>query len=255
MARVVVISGGGTGIGFGAAGAFAADGEQVVLIGRRAEVLEKAAARLAAEHDRAPAPVTLTADLSDPGEADRVAREIGGRFEQVDVLVNSAGGNAALGAPAGRTEGTAEAAWHWQENFKANTLTAVLLTEALKDRLAAPGGRVLLISSIAAYRGSGTGSYGASKAALHPYAYDLSAELGPRGITVNVIAPGYIAETEFFRGALSAERERTLIDQTDNRRAGRPEDVARTARWLASPAAGHITAQIIQINGGSERGR
>ncbi|WP_327675369.1 SDR family NAD(P)-dependent oxidoreductase [Kitasatospora sp. NBC_00458] len=255
MARVVVVSGGGTGIGYAVAEAFAGEGEQVVLTGRRAEVLDRAAERLRAAHPGAPAPVALAADLSDPAGAGLVAAGIGERWERVDVLVNSAGGNAALGAPAGRTDGLAGAAWHWQENFRANTLTAVLLTEALKERLAAPGGRVLLIGSIAAYRGSGSGSYGAAKAALHPYAYDLSAELGPRGITVNVIAPGYVADTGFFRGALSPEREKTLVEQADTRRAGRPSDVAETARWLASPGAGHLTAQIIQVNGGAEHGR
>ncbi|MGW2546468.1 SDR family NAD(P)-dependent oxidoreductase [Kitasatospora sp. NPDC001574] len=255
MTRVVVVSGGGTGIGYAVAGAFAGDGEQVVLVGRRTEVLDRAVDRLRAAHPGAPVPVGLTADLSDPDGAGRVARSIGERWERVDVLVNAAGGNAALGSPADRPDALAGAAREWEENFRANTLTAVLLTEALRERLAAPGGRVLLIGSIAAYRGSGSGSYGAAKAALHPYAYDLSAQLGPRGITVNVIAPGYVADTEFFRGELSAERETTLVAQADTRRAGRPADVAETARWLAAPSAGHVTAQIIQVNGGAEHGR
>ncbi|MCD0484178.1 SDR family oxidoreductase [Streptacidiphilus sp. ASG 303] len=255
MARVVVISGGGTGIGFGVAEAFAADGEQLVLVGRRAEVLDRAAARLRTAFPGIPAPLAVAADLADPAGAEHAAKAVGERWDRVDVLVNSAGGNAALGAPADRTGGLAGTAWHWEQNFRANTLTAVLLTEALKDRLATPGGRVVLVSSIAAYRGSGSGSYGGSKAALHPYAYDLSAELGPRGVTVNVVAPGYVADTEFFRGALSAERERTLVAQTDTGRAGLPEDVAATVRWLASPEAGQITAQVVQVNGGAERGR
>ena len=166
------------------------------------------------------------------------------------MLVNNAGGNVALGeGAAGLT--TAEL---WTGNFRANVLTAVLLTEALRDLLA-DNGRVLLLSSIAAVRGGGSGSYGAAKAALHPYAYDLAAALGPRGITANVIAPGYIADTEFFGGGLSEERRRFLVGQTLNGRVGVPEDVASLAHWLASPGGAHVTGQILQVNGGAERGR
>ncbi|MFD8811397.1 SDR family NAD(P)-dependent oxidoreductase, partial [Streptomyces sp. NPDC059627] len=142
----------------------------------------------------------------------------------------------------------------WTGNFRQNTLSSVLLTEALKDRLADPGGRVLFISSIAAFRGSGSGSYAASKAALHPYAHDLARELGPRGVTVNVIAPGYIEDTDFFGGPVAQARREQLVAETSTGRAGIPGDVAATLHWLASPAAGHITSQIIQVNGGAERG-
>lgn len=205
----------------------------------------------------APKPLTIAADLADHEAAGAVAAEIADRVGQVDVLVAAAGGNATLAAEAGQTDGLAGVAWHWTENFRANTLTAVLLTEALRPRLA-DGARVLLISSIAAYRGSGSGSYGASKAALHPYAYDLAAVLGDHQITVNVVAPGYIEQTEFFHGKLSSDRERMLVAQTSTGRPGTPSDVAATVHWLASPAAGHVTAQVIQViqvNGGAERGR
>jgi len=141
----------------------------------------------------------------------------------------------------------------WGVNFRANTLTAVLLTEALKDQLSSPG-RVLFLSSIAAYRGSGSGAYAASKAALHPYAHDLARQLGPRGITVNVVAPGYIEDTEFFGGAMSEERRERLIGETSNGRVGTPADVAETLYWLASEGAGHVTSQVVQVNGGAERG-
>lgn len=246
--RVVVVSGGGSGIGRAIAERFAADGDAVVIVGRRLDVLRQAA-------DAITGSVTpFAADLTEPGSVEELAEEVRSRFGRVDVLVNNAGGNAVFGAPDGATDGVAGAAWHWLGNFKANTLTAVLLTEGLRD-LIASNGRVLFLSSIAAYRGSGSGSYAASKAALHPYAFDLAAALGPRGITVNVVAPGYIAGTEFFPGGVSAERERMLIEQTANKRAGVATDLAETVYWLASPGAGHVTAQILQVNGGAERGR
>jgi 3-oxoacyl-[acyl-carrier protein] reductase len=247
VARTVVVSGGGTGIGREVAARFAAQGDDVVIVGRRADVLDRVAKDLGG---------TVTPVVADLAEADGAARVrdlVAERYGRVDVLVNSAGGNVQLGGdepPAG----LAGVAWHWVGNFRSNVLTAVLLTEALADLYADPG-RIVLVSSIAAYRGSGSGSYGGAKAALHPYAFDLAARLGPRGVTVNVVAPGYIEETEFFAGSLSDERRRTLIGQTFDGRPGTVGDVASTVQWLCSPEAGHITAQIVQINGGALLGR
>ncbi|MFJ6577173.1 SDR family NAD(P)-dependent oxidoreductase [Streptomyces sp. NPDC091368] len=279
MSRVVVISGGGTGIGRATAELFARAGDRVVLVGRRADPLKRTADEITetlARHGAGDDPhgagagtstgsgagagagaevTTVVADLSETAGARHVRDVVREQFGRVDVLVNSAGGNAAFGSPAGDGDPLDETAEHWLGNFRSNVLTAVLLTEALRDLLASPGGRVVLVSSIAAYRGSGSGSYGASKAALHPYTYDLAAALGPRGITVNAVAPGYVADTEFFRDTLAPERERTLVGQTLNGRAGVPDDVARTVRWLAAPESSHVTAQIVQVNGGAERGR
>ncbi|MDT0267143.1 SDR family oxidoreductase [Streptomyces sp. DSM 44915] len=247
-ARTVVISGGGTGIGFATALAFARDGDVPVLVGRRPEVLDRAAAAVAGA-------VACPADLTEPRGAARVAEFVADRFGAVDVLVNCAGGNGGLEPAADSTDPLAGIAHDWTVNFRLNTLTAVLLTEALRDRLAAPGGRVLFVSSIAAFRGSGSGSYAASKAALHPYAFELAATLGPRGVTVNVVAPGLIDDTEFFGTSMTPERRQARVEETLNGRAGTPGDVAETLHWLASHAAGHLTAQVIQVNGGAERGR
>lgn len=246
MTRNVVISGGGTGIGLAAAQAFAADGDRVLLLGRRKEVLERAGV---------PGALAYAADLGDPGEVRGVAEFVGRELGAVDVLVHSAGGNGQLEPPVAGDDPLDAVAHRWTLNFRLNLLTAVLLTEALKERLAEPGGRVLFLSSIAAYRGSGNGAYGAAKAGLHPYAHDLARELGPRGITVNVVAPGYVEDTEFFGAAIDPARRERLIADTSNGRAGTPGAIAATLQWLASPGAGHITSQIIQVNGGAERGR
>ena len=245
MARNVVISGGGTGIGLAAALAFAADGDRVLLLGRRAEVLEKA---------QGPGALTYGADLGDVdavrGVVGFVERELG----TVDVLIHGAGGTGQL-EPALEGGDALDAVAHdWTVNFRLNVLTAVLLTEGLKERLASPGGRVLFVSSIAAYRGSGSGAYGAAKAGLHPYAHDLARELGPRGITANVVAPGYVEDTEFFGAAIDPARRERLVGDTLNGRAGAPGDVAATLHWLASAGAGHVTSQVVQVNGGAERG-
>ena len=255
MTRIVVVSGGGTGIGLAVAGYFAGQGEQVVILGRRAGVLREAAEAIGREHPTAPPVLPLAADLSQPDRVEALCRNLGGRFPAVDVLVHAAGGNAILQAPPGHyDDGLAGVARRWTDNFAGNVLSAVLLTEGLRDRLRAPGGRVVLIGSIAAYRGSGAGCYGAAKAALHPYGYDLAAALGPRGVTVNIVAPGYIRDTEFFADRLSSERQAALIAETATRRAGLPADIADAVAWLASPGAAHVTAQVIQVNGGAERG-
>jgi len=245
MARNVVISGGGTGIGLAAAQVFAADGDRVLLLGRRAEVLEKAGV---------PGASTYAADLSDPAAVRGVAGFVEREFGTVDVLIHGAGGTGQLEPASGSDDPLDRVAHNWTVNFRINTLTAALLTEALKDRLATPGGRVLFVSSIAAYRGSGSGAYGGAKAALHPYAHDLARELGPRGITANVVAPGYIEDTEFFGSGIDPARRERLVNDALNRRAGTPGDVAATLHWLASTGAGHVTSQVIQVNGGTERG-
>ncbi|MEU8570518.1 SDR family oxidoreductase [Streptomyces pathocidini] len=249
MSRTVVVSGGGTGIGLAAARTFARDGDQVVLIGRRAEVLERAAAEL-------PGAVACPADLTDPQQVARAAHFVCEEYGAVDVLVNNAGGDGRLEARgAAEDDPLAAVAGDWSLNFRLNVLTAVLLTEALRDHVASPGGRVLFLGSIAALRGSGRNAYGSAKAALHPYAFSLARELGPRGITVNVVAPGYVEETGFFGGEVPEERRRALVAETLTGRAGHPGDIAETLHWLASPHADHITAQVIQVNGGAERGR
>lgn len=147
MARTVVISGGGTGIGFAAAEAFAADGEQVVLLGRREEVLARAAEQI-------PGSRYCAVDLSEPRGAREAAEFTEREYGTVDVLVHSAGGNGRLEQRSAYDDDPLEAvARDWTLNFRLNTLTAALLTEATRGHLATPGGRVLFLSSIAAYRG------------------------------------------------------------------------------------------------------
>ncbi|MFG1913083.1 SDR family NAD(P)-dependent oxidoreductase [Kribbella sp. NPDC048928] len=248
MARVVVISGGGTGIGFATAEAFAAGGDHVVLLGRRENVLRDAAEKI-------PGARYCAADLSEPQGARQAAAFIAQEYGTVDVVVHSAGGNGGLEEPVEHGDSLETIAHNWALNFRLNVLTAVLLTEALRDQLRAPGGRVLFITSISAFRGSGRVEYGAAKAAIHPYVVALARELGPRGITVNAVAPGLIEQTPFFGEPLPDERLQLRRDETVTGRVGVPNDVAQTLHWLASEAAGHITAQVIQVNGGAESSR
>src|SRR6201999_2379537 len=98
-------------------------------------------------------------------------------------------------------------------------LPAVLPTTLLLPLLRRPGGRIILTSSIAAQKGGG-GPYSAAKAALHGYVMDLAADLGDQGITANVIAPGYVTDSEFFAGRITPAGHQTRVDATLVKRAG-----------------------------------
>ena len=134
--------------------------------------------------------------------------------ERVDVLVNSAGSRElAVGAgPHGLLA-------RWRGDFERNVLTAVLLTESLRDRFT-DGGRVVTVTSVAALRGGG--SYGASKAALHAWNHSLAAQLGPQGVTCNIVAPGTVAGTEFFGSRLNDAELTRRAGRTLVGRVGRP---------------------------------
>lgn len=148
--RRVVVSGGGTGIGLATAEAFAADGDRLVLLGRREEVLRKAADTLNSRFGESAA-TWCAADLSDPEQVGTVRDFITADEAPVDVLVANAGGNVAAAH-----DGTlASVADGYRRNFDANVLTAVLLTEALLPHIRRPGGRIVQLSSIASLRGRG----------------------------------------------------------------------------------------------------
>jgi 3-oxoacyl-[acyl-carrier protein] reductase len=239
MARTVVVTGGGTGIGFAVARRFVEGGDAVIIVGRRREVLERAAA------DLGPTVRSLACDLADADAVEALLGELPGR---IDVLVNNAGSR-----ESGVGGGPHALVARWRGDYERNVLTAVLLTESVRERLTPGHGRVVTISSIAALRGAG--SYGASKAALHAWNHFLAAQLGPTGITANVVAPGTVAGTEFFGDRLDDAEVVRRAGRTLVGRVGEPRDVAAAVHFLASPEAGYITGEILHCNGGELLGR
>ncbi|HEX2498320.1 MAG TPA: SDR family oxidoreductase, partial [Actinomycetes bacterium] len=187
-------------------------------------------------------------DLTQPDQVEATAATLVDGGRTVDVLVNNAGG-----ITSGSGDTLADVADAWRRDFDGNVLTTVLLTEALLPHLRRPGGRVIAISSVAALRGAG--SYGAAKAALHAWMYGLSAELAADGITVNVVAPGFIPDTRFWDGRLTQDMYDARVGAIPMGRAGTPAEVAAAVRYLAGPDSGYTTGQILQVNGGWVTGR
>ncbi len=233
--RTVVVTGGGTGIGREIAARFASDGCDVVITGRRGGVLRNAVDEIRGSVR------AIVLDGTDPEQTAAMARDVGA----VDVLVNNAGGNTDFDREEpGDLNEVAEA---WRRNLDSNLITAVLMTTALLPAMTR-GSTVITVGSIAADKGAG--SYGAAKAAVASWNVDLARQVGDRDITANIVSPGYIADTEFFRDNLTDERKAALLEATMTKKAGQPADIAATVHFLASPGARQITGQTIAVNGG-----
>lgn len=246
MTRRAVVTGGGTGIGKAIARRLARDGDRVVIVGRREDVLEQAAAEL---NDKLGESLVAyrVADLARPDDVEDLASGLSGEGP-VDILVNSAGGTFA-----GKDDTLADVADAYRADVEANVITAVLLTEALLPAMSRPGGRIISISSIAGLRGAGP--YGAAKAAMHGWAMGLALQLAADAITVNVVAPGFVPDTGFWAGRLTDEVMRSRVDPIPMKRPGTPDEVAEAVAYLAGEQAGWTTGQILQVNGGTVLGR
>jgi 3-oxoacyl-[acyl-carrier protein] reductase len=239
VSRIVLVTGGSNGLGKAVAARFRESGDTVIVTGRDAGRLTRTAAELDVR--------SIPCDGTDPAQVARLADELG---PDLDVVVNMAGGNTDFDSAEGT--GLEKVLSAWRANLDANLLSAVLTTTAVLGKLR-PGGSIVNVGSIGAEYAAT--SYGAAKAALAAWTAGLSSEVGPQGLTANLISPGYIAETDFFRGKLSEQRRTALINATHNGRAGQPGDIAETTYFLASEGARHITGQTLHVNGGAHTTR
>ncbi|GEL99245.1 3-oxoacyl-ACP reductase [Cellulomonas terrae] len=226
-----MVTGGGTGIGAAVARRLLADGHDVVIVGRRREVLEEAAAGVMRVE---------VADLREPAEVAALAERLGA----VDVLVLNAGGSLEP-----RDGSLAAKADLWVDEFRLNVLTTVLLGEALLPAMPRPGGRIIAMSSVAALRGAG--SYGAAKAAINSWVTGLAAQVAADGIAVNAVAPGFVPDTEFWAGRLADAEYARRLARVPMGRPGTPEEVAAAVSYLASPEGGWTTGQVLGVHGGA----
>jgi NAD(P)-dependent dehydrogenase (short-subunit alcohol dehydrogenase family) len=242
--KTAVVTGGSRGIGLMIARGLVEGGARVYISSRKAEVCERVAAELSEVGEC----VALPADLSGEAACRRLAGEVGEREQAVQVLVNNAG--ATWGAP---LEEYPEAAW--DKLLDLNLKAPFFLTRAMLPLLEAGAGpgdpaRVINVGSIDGLRvpPMPTYAYSASKAGLHHLTRTLARELGPRGVTVNAIAPGP------FESKMMAETLRRFGDEIAAAaplgRIGRPDDMAGAALYLASRAGANVTGAVLPVDGG-----
>jgi 3-oxoacyl-[acyl-carrier protein] reductase len=238
--RVTLVTGGSRGIGAGMARRFAAEGYRVAIVYRSGKA---AAETVLGEIGAVGAQgMAVAGDIAKPDDASEIVAQVVARFGAIDVLVNCAG--IAEYRP---FEATDPALFH--ATFNTNVYGTVAMIQAALPHMPAPGGRIINFSSALATRPiPGASIYAASKAAITALSHALAKEFGPRGITVNAIAPGVI-ETEMTTSVL-AERGAAIKAMTPLGRIGQTDDIAGIALFLASPDAKWITGRTMIADGG-----
>ena len=227
--RTVLVTGGNRGIGYAIAEEFLAQGHRVAVTARSGSGPEGA--------------LTVTADVTDAVSMDAAYSEVEAAYGPIEVVV----------ANAGITRDTLLLRMS-DDDFQTvvdTNLTGAFRTvkRAMKGMLKARFGRVILISSVVGLYGSpGQVNYSSSKAALVGMARSITRELGGRGITANVVAPGFI-ETD-MTAELPAEQQQAYKDSIPAGRFASPQEVARVVTWLAGDDAAYISGAVIPVDGG-----
>lgn len=242
--QTAIVTGGGAGIGFAVARAFAREGANVVLAGRTRETLIHAAALI---EETGAAAFVVPADVAVPAECARLVAATLERFGAADVLVNNAAHFALL--PLIEADGEA-AARFLNVNVAGPLHCARAFAAAAIERRRR--GSIVNVSSIAGARPApGCGLYSASKAALDMLTRSMALEWGPKGIRVNAVAPGHVATdgvlADFQAGRLD---EAAMLASIPARRIADVDDIADAVLFLCSDAARHVMGQVLTVDGG-----
>ena len=238
--ETALITGGGSGLGLGIATSFAQAGARVVLVGRRADVLEKAARKLGR------AAIFEPQDVTRFDEAGELLQRIHKRVGRISILVNNAGIH--LKKPAVDTTPA-----EFNAVLQTHVVAAFSLTRAvLPDMIKRGHGNILFIASMASLFGIPlVTAYSAAKSAYLGMVRSLSTEVSQHGVRVNAIAPGWI-ESDMMHQALSGDpgRAQKILGRTPMNRFGKADDIGLAATYLCSPAARFVTGVVLPVDGG-----
>jgi 3-oxoacyl-[acyl-carrier protein] reductase len=240
--KAALVTGASGGIGAAIAATLAARGAAVVLSGTRVDALEALAAQIGALEGNGGAHV-CPADLADPAAADALVAAAEAKAGPLHVLVNNAGLTRDMLALRMKDE-------DWAKVLDVDLAAPFRLARAaLRGMLRRRAGRIVSIGSIVGATGNpGQANYAAAKAGLIGMTKALAQEVASRGITVNAVAPGFIATA--MTEALSEEQKAKLSQAIPLGRLGTPADVAAAVLYLASDEAGWVTGATLHVNGG-----
>ncbi len=238
--KVALVTGASRGLGKAIALALAAEGAAIAAVARSEEALAGTLEAIRAAGGTAE-PFAL--DVADGAAADVVVEKIAARFKQIDILVNNAG----VTRDGLLMRMSAEA---WDTVLDTNLKGAFNLCKPIGRLMVKQrSGRIINISSVVGLRGNaGQANYAASKAGLIGFSKSVAREFASRGITCNVVCPGFI-ETDMTH-VLSDDMKKKLLEAIPLQRLGQPEDIAGVVSFLASPAASYITGQVLTVDGG-----
>ncbi len=241
--RTALVTGGSRGIGRAAADILAGAGARVAINYRS----DEASANAAVKQIRAAGgeAMALAGDVSKPDDARQLVRDVIQAWERLDIVINNAGIWDEDVAGRGDVE-------VWDRTYAINLRGAFLVTDAAVPHLIRHGGSIVFISSTAGQRGEARHSaYAASKGALISYTKSLAEELGPRGVRVNCVAPGWV-DTDMSAGTLAnASRRLEIEKEIPLGRVASAADIAGSILFLVSDLARHVHGEVVNVNGGS----
>ncbi|MCG8467849.1 MAG: SDR family oxidoreductase [Gemmatimonadetes bacterium] len=243
--RSVLVTGGSRGIGRATVRVLAASGANVGVAYRSASDEAEAAVAEAVELNPSGRHWCETGDLSDEAGCRAIFARADEVFERLDGFVGNAGIWNAEPRPLAELELD-----EWRRMIEVN-LTSIYLTTREASRRLGADGRIVLVSSTAGQRGEADHShYAASKGAIISFVKSIATELGPRSITVNAVAPGWV-DTEMSAEPLQGEDRARIEAEIPLRRIATADDLAGPICFLLSDAARHVTGEVLNVNGGS----